>query len=257
MAHPRFSSFIRSNPTFTGSVNGARFTSGVPSGHASLPSAALVAGPGLGFAPGGTSIPQFPTFAPQGGPTGFAGLCALIPDPTIRAACEAGVGLFGGGNGGPGSGFAPQTCVPPFFRNAAGECELDVVPGPGGGGVGARRDVGAAVVGRFGVALEPGVQQITRRICLEGMQLGKDGLCYNKGILTNRQREWPRARRPLLTGGERNAITKAAAAGRKLERASKQLQSIGLMKKPAARRTQVHRGVTRAALPPGTTIVQN
>jgi len=98
--------------------------------------------------------------------------------------------------------------------------------------------VGDAVMGRYGAALVPGSKIIDRAVCLPGMHLGDDDLCYNKGQITNKQRAWPKGRKPLLTGGEMRAITVAATAGRRLERASKRLQKIGLMKKPA-------RGVSR------------
>jgi len=95
---------------------------------------------------------------------------------------------------------------------------------------------GGAVMGRYGAALTPGNMPIQRAVCLSGMQLGDDGLCYNKGSITNRQRMWPRGRKPLLTGGEMRAISVAATAGRRLERTTKRLQKIGLMKKPPSRR---------------------
>ena len=98
--------------------------------------------------------------------------------------------------------------------------------------------VGDAVMGQYGAALEPGTMQIERSVCLPGMQLAKDGLCYNKGAITNSQRMWPRGRRPLLTGGDMRAIAIAARAGNKLERTTKRLRSLGMMKRlPAPRKT--------------------
>ncbi len=102
---------------------------------------------------------------------------------------------------------------------------------PGGGGA-----VGEAVMGRFGAGLQPGVATINRAVCLTGMILGEDGLCYNKGQITNSQRMWPRGRRPLLTGGDMRAIAIAARAGRRLEATTKRLQGLGMIKKPASRR---------------------
>jgi len=90
--------------------------------------------------------------------------------------------------------------------------------------------VGDAVMGRYGAALEPGVMTIERSVCLAGMQLGDDGFCYNRGAITNRQRMWPRGRRPLLTGGDMNAISIASRAGSKLERTTKRLRALGMMK---------------------------
>ena len=101
--------------------------------------------------------------------------------------------------------------------------------------------VGEAVMGQFGAALEPGVKVIERSTCLPGMQLGKDGLCYNKGAITNSQRMWPRGRRPLLTGGDMRAIGIAARAGSKLDRTTKRLRALGMMKAlPKGRGTRAH-----------------
>jgi len=95
---------------------------------------------------------------------------------------------------------------------------------------------GEAVMGPFGAGLEPFFATMNVRRCLPGMVLGRGNnglpLCYNKSQLKNSERLWPAARKPLLTGGDLNAIRKAAAAGRKLETATKRLQRIGLMKKP-------------------------
>ena len=132
---------------------------------------------------------------------------------------------------------------PPGIAPEVGPCPSGTIPDPEGAGFcvspksqfgkgrGAERaPVGDAVMGRYGAALEPGVMIIERSVCLPGMQLGNDGLCYNKGAITNSQRQWPRGRRPLLTGGEMRAIGIAARAGSKLERTTKRLRSLGMMK---------------------------
>lgn len=127
--------------------------------------------------------------------------------------------------GGGGSG----RCFPPWRPDPrTGECRIfageqsgvDATP------------VGEAVMGQYGAALAPGNMVIDRAVCLRGMQLGNDGLCYNKGQISNKQRMWPAGRRPLLTGGDMRAISIAARAGKRLERTTKRLQGIGLMKKP-------------------------
>ncbi len=134
-------------------------------------------------------------------------------------------------------------CVLPFRRDPdSGECRLflgeRVGPdGNGGGGVGG--PPGEAVMGRYGAALVPGSRIIDRAECIRGMIVGDDGLCYNKSQIKNSERMWPKGRRPLLTGGDMAAISKAARAAGRLERTTKRLQKIGLMKKPsrpAARR---------------------
>ena len=151
--------------------------------------------------------------------------------------------------------FAPGTpCTSPAVRDP--DTGLCVTPKPGvrgaierllpGGSTGfeptPRAPVGNAVMGRYGAALEPGVQMIQRSVCLPGMQLGNDGLCYNKGAITNKQRQWPRGRAPLLTGGDMAAISRAARAGAKLDRTTKRLRILGMMKRlPAPRKAAAHK----------------
>jgi len=94
---------------------------------------------------------------------------------------------------------------------------------------------GEAVMGRFGAGLKPAVFSQQRRACPRGSVLGApeaDGssLCYNKRDISNRERAWPRGRRPLLTGGEMRAISIASSAATKLAKKQKQLVKLGLMK---------------------------
>jgi len=143
--------------------------------------------------------------------------------------------------------FVPPTVLPVHTR-PSGPCAIpNTFPGPDGvcrpAGDAAEFGfgVGAAVMGQYGAALQPGRQVIERSVCLPGMQLAKDGFCYNKGAITNSQRMWPRGRRPLLTGGDMRAISIAARAGSKLERTTKRLRTLGMMKRlPAPRRTAAH-----------------
>jgi len=93
--------------------------------------------------------------------------------------------------------------------------------------------IGDTVMGRYGAGEQPGNMVVNRAICRPGMVLGDDGVCYNRSQISNKQREWPRGRRPLLTGGDMRAISTAARAGKRLEGATKRLQKIGLMKKPS------------------------
>ena len=116
--------------------------------------------------------------------------------------------------------------------------------------------VGEAVMGRYGAALQPGSQIIDRAVCLRGMQLGDDGLCYNKSQISNKQRMWPKGRRPLLTGGDMRAISIASRAGKRLERTSKRLQAIGLMKKPAPRGRAPGKALVVKEAGPGSVTVQ-
>jgi len=149
------------------------------------------------------------------------------------------------------SAFSPvkEGCIFPWKPNpVTGRCELfagdrpgrDTSPLPTGPGVA----VGDAIMGRYGAAYRPGSQIVDRAVCLPGDVVANDGLCYPKASVTNKQRAWPRGRRPLLTGGEMRAISTAARAGRRLELAQKRLQKIGLMKKPAPRRKMLSSGPT-------------
>jgi hypothetical protein len=91
---------------------------------------------------------------------------------------------------------------------------------------------GVAVMGRHGAALVPTTETRVQRECLPGMVLGNDDLCYNRRDIRNSDRKYPKGRAPLLTGGERNAISKAARAAKKIARTTKQLQKLGMLPKP-------------------------
>ena len=110
-------------------------------------------------------------------------------------------------------------------------------------GLAADPAAGVPVMGRFGAGFEPSVIVSDTRRCGRGAVLGVDGICYNKRDLRNNERFWPRGRRPLLTGGEMRAISTASSAAKKLQRKQKQLEGLGLIKRPAPR--------SRRALPAG------
>jgi len=119
------------------------------------------------------------------------------------------------------------TCIPPFRVDPnTGRCRLFLgdQPGPNGG------PAAGAVVGMSG--MQPMVETRQRMDCLPGMVLGRDNLCYSKRDIRNSDRKWPKGRAPLLTGGERNAITKASRAAKKIETTTKSLQRMGMLKKP-------------------------
>ena len=118
-------------------------------------------------------------------------------------------------------------CLPPLIRGPKGRCIAPTSP------LGAKVLVGEAVMGRYGAALVPGSQIVDRATCLRGMQLGDDGLCYNRGNISNKQRMWPAGRKPLLTGGEMNAIRIAARSRARVARTAARL---GIEPKPPRRR---------------------
>jgi len=138
-------------------------------------------------------------------------------------------------------------CIPPFRRDPSGKCSLFLGDQPG------RDDapVGGAVMGRYGAAYVPGSMIVDRAVCLKGDVVGDDGLCYPKKSLTNKERAWPRGRRPLLTGGEMRAISVARRAAGRFERTQKSLQKMGMIKKPSSRRI-APRQHAHAVIPGGT-----
>lgn len=73
--------------------------------------------------------------------------------------------------------------------------------------------------------------QVVRR-CGRGNVLGIDGLCYDRKLLRKDQRMWPPGRKPLLTGGDLNAISRAARAAGRMKTQQKRLQKLGLLPKP-------------------------
>ena len=125
-------------------------------------------------------------------------------------------------------------CLPGTIRGPGGLC-VDLSAALPGGDPLFQVGVGA-VMGRYGPAYQGNSRLVQRTTCLPGDIVGNDGLCYPRKSLTNNERMWPRGRQPLLTGGEMRAISIANRAAGKLERTTKRLQKIGLMKKAAPRR---------------------
>lgn len=95
---------------------------------------------------------------------------------------------------------------------------------------------GEAVKGMYGVALTPAAVASTRYRCPRGMVLGMDNLCYNRRDLRKDERKWVPPRKPLLTGGDLNAISRASRAASRIERETKRLQKLGMIRKPTRRR---------------------
>lgn len=173
--------------------------------------------------------------------TGITGRTGLTTAEIISRSQD----LIRGGFSGLGQGRAPiaaAIAADPCPTIGSGKGVIPAVQdfflGGNRGGGGPTMTPGNALMGRYGAGLEPGIMPIDRAVCLRGMVLGNDGVCYNKSQIRNADRMWPRGRRPLLTGGDMRSISIAARAGKRLEGATKRLQKIGLMKKPsrAARR---------------------
>ena len=149
------------------------------------------------------------------------------PPPPVRArrfvtngAIPRRLQLGGGGDG---------ACPPPLMRNpATGNCIAPTSPR------GAEVFMGEATMGRYGAGIIPGSRITDVAVCPSGAVLGKDGICYDH--LPNRDRMYPRGRRPLLTGGDMSAISRASRAGKKLDRTNARLRGLGLMKPEAVRK---------------------
>lgn len=114
---------------------------------------------------------------------------------------------------------------------------------------------GGAVMGRYGAGLEPVEERRSVSTCLPGMVLGDDGICYNRGQVPNKRRMWPKGRKPLLTGGEMNAITIAARAARRVKATTKKLQALGLLDRPRARPRALARPAAQHQLTAGPRII--
>ncbi len=132
-------------------------------------------------------------------------------------------------------GVVGQPVVSEVIRRLRGDTIPDVSPN------GTREQLtvgGDAELGRFGAGINPAFFSTQTRRCPRGMVLGApeadgESLCYDG--LTNKERLWPRGRRPLLTGGEMRAISVASSAAKKLQRKTKQLQELGLLPKASKR----------------------
>ena len=142
------------------------------------------------------------------------------------------------GNGGPAD-VIPTTstspsggpvCIPPWFRNPiTGACELGVAPGGVGplGGDPRPPHGGLHALTVPHTDTVPERREISVRRCQKGSVLGKDGWCHPKGTISNKQREWPKPRRPLGTSGELAAVSKASRFGKRLKLQEKRLKRLG------------------------------
>jgi hypothetical protein len=130
-------------------------------------------------------------------------------------------------------GLVGDTC-PDGSARILGRCVNPMAALPGGAPF-ISDPYGSAVKGQFGVALTPSMQPQTRLSCPRGMVLGMDDLCYNKRDLRKDERKWVPPRKPLMTGGDLNAIAKAARAAARVKVQQKRLEKLGLLKRPGRR----------------------
>jgi len=128
------------------------------------------------------------------------------------------------------AGPSKQGRCPSGTKRVRGLC-VDIAAALPGGDPLVTRALPAGARGPYGPIID--VREV--RICLPGDVLGRDGNCYNRKDISNKNREWPRGRRPLGTPGELAALAKAASFGRRMETTVKRMQKIGVLKKPARR----------------------
>jgi len=128
------------------------------------------------------------------------------------------------GNLTPGANSGSGCEFPSFMLG--GKCVNPAAAMPGGAPlISSPSQYGEATYGRYGLALVPAQETITRAKCPPGMVLGKDGLCYES--LPKRDRKWNPGAKPLLTGGEMNAINRANRAAKRLQSTQKKLKKVG------------------------------
>ncbi len=183
-------------------------------------------------------------------PTGFPGQCNFVHKRLFGAAksfvtsgfnpVAAATGFINPQGGAmvntaplPGRFTDQAACTAPFVRDPrSGACILRGSPAAGSVGIPAIAELAPQPGGMDGQL--PSARTSQTLVCPPGMVLSKDDRCFHS--LPRKDRKWNPGRKPLLTGGERNAITKAAAAARKIQRTEKQLQKLGMLKKPSSRR---------------------
>ena len=128
-----------------------------------------------------------------------------------KTACELGARVFLP-DGNTGSRRDPlvgrEPCPTGYHTDpSTGGCVID---GPGRflpGDVGMADYVWTPQNGRYGAGLTPIAVQSSRRVCPPGHVLGDDGLCYDR--LAKSRRAWNPGTKPLLTGGDMNALQRA------------------------------------------------
>jgi len=182
-----------------------------------------------------------------GGPAGALGGAALgaissggARRPTVGSQVMRGVGTAS-------MALVPQGC-PPGSSGIPPFC-IDLVPGGGGSGSGILVGQGEprrtpAMIGAS--AVTPFIKNVQVHRCSRGSVLGIDGLCYDKRTLRKDQRKWVPPRKPLMTGGDLNAIAKAARAANRMKGAQRRLERLGLLKRPKPARGGSRGFITKA-----------
>jgi len=206
--------------TFQPSAVTARRITAPPPRMTVRPSARAIAQPTLLRPPARAVAPRTLTARPSLASAAEKNRARSFKFPEFIDETARRLGIIGGnGNG----------CDPPLIMSEGGNCIAPTSPR------GAELFGADPILGQYGAGFIAGTQLVDKATCPRGTVLGSDGICYNRTQITNKQRMWPAGRKPLLTGGDLRALSTAARAGRRLEGATKRLQRLGLMKKPAAR----------------------
>ena len=159
---------------------------------------------------GGASIPAFPSTS--AGTGGIGSLCGLLPSGWARTACEVGANFIPGLTNQQTPGAVP--CPPGYEADGKGGCKIK------GLGTYLPADVGmpdtgwTPVAGRYGVGTTPIPVQRVTRACPPGFVLGKDGVCYDS--LPRTARAHNPGTKPMLTGGDVNALRRARSLEKKI-----------------------------------------
>jgi hypothetical protein len=217
-----------------------------------------LSGGGSGMNGNGISGGSFlPTINGNGGGGGIAlqAACAAAGLPPgcswVDVAAAAARGLTGSGSEPPtgdqpvpGMGFGGGGgCPAGSFRLPTGQC-VDIQPGGDVSGGGVFLTTGEAVNGRYGAGIVPQQQGRMMLHCPPGHVLGKDDVCYSR--LRASDRKWPPGKKPLLTGGDLNAIARASRVAKKFKRKQRDLQRLGLIKRPKTVRGGSRGVITKA-----------
>lgn len=160
--------------------------------------------------------------------------CSLLARGSAeRAICEiVGGTIFGGDDAGGGcpAGFGSvgdggcvpldQSCEGGKVRDAAGVCR-DVTPE-----FDTPAELGESMHANGHRDTRPAMRDVRTRRCRSGSVLGKDGWCHPKGSIPNKDRRWPKGRRPLGTPGELACVAKASRFAARLTTQKKRFKKM-------------------------------
>lgn len=145
-------------------------------------------------------------------PTTGGGGCDLLPAGTARELCKlgaAGYNAWQNRNQGTNTGGCPEGYEPNPNAGKPGQaaCRIKGIGSYLPGDIGNPDLVWTPINGRYGQGVTPVAVQTQRRACPSGYVLGKDGVCYDR--LARTHRAWNPGAKPLLTGGDMNALRRA------------------------------------------------